>query len=209
MDTQLIFPKNEDIAKKAIINEWNTKFPVINKLLPAHNVVLQAGAHAGFFAFKLSKFFNTVYTLEPVPELFNLLILNTSHINNIISLNYALGKSISNGIVSYHQPNNIGTSQIQYNNSGNINIITIDSLNLNNLNLLWLDIEGMEYDAILGAINTIKYFKPIIIIENNGLSKQFPASLDGSIHLRSAISSLLNYSFHSRIMRDDIFLPII
>jgi len=46
-----------------------------------------------------------------------------------------------------------------------VNTIKIDDLNLKP-DLIKLDIEGYEYKALLGAVKTIKKFKPIIYIEN-------------------------------------------
>lgn len=46
-----------------------------------------------------------------------------------------------------------------------VNTIKIDNLNLKP-DLIKLDIEGCEYKALLGAIKTIKKFRPIIYIEN-------------------------------------------
>jgi FkbM family methyltransferase len=46
-----------------------------------------------------------------------------------------------------------------------INLITIDSLEFDRLDFLKLDVEGMEVEAFNGAINTIRAFKPIILVE--------------------------------------------
>lgn len=44
-------------------------------------------------------------------------------------------------------------------------MIAIDDLNLNRLDLIKIDIEGMEIDALKGALNSITKFKPQILIE--------------------------------------------
>lgn len=45
--------------------------------------------------------------------------------------------------------------------------VTIDSLRLDDLALLQLDVEGHELPALVGAIETIRRCRPIIVIEDN------------------------------------------
>ena len=49
--------------------------------------------------------------------------------------------------------------------AGTIPVIAIDTLNLRSCDLIQLDIEGGEYNALLGAVETIKEFKPVICLE--------------------------------------------
>ena len=44
-------------------------------------------------------------------------------------------------------------------------MLSIDQLGLNNCDLIHLDIEGGEYDALMGAEQTIKRFSPLICLE--------------------------------------------
>ena len=41
----------------------------------------------------------------------------------------------------------------------------IDNLNLHGCDLIQLDVEGYELNALLGAIETIKKYKPVLCIE--------------------------------------------
>ena len=52
-------------------------------------------------------------------------------------------------------------------------IITIDSLNLSDVDLIHLDLEGYELFALQGAIETIKRYKPLIVLETNDLCNEF------------------------------------
>jgi hypothetical protein len=54
---------------------------------------------------------------------------------------------------------------------GFIPTFTIDSLNLNSCDAIQLDIENAEYDALIGAEQTINKFRPIIILENGETQK--------------------------------------
>ena len=47
------------------------------------------------------------------------------------------------------------------------NAITLDSYSFKRVDLLKIDVEGFELDVLLGAENTIRQFKPRIIIETH------------------------------------------
>ena len=63
-----------------------------------------------------------------------------------------------------------------------IDIVTIDSLHLNDVVFLKLDVEGMEYQAINGAVDSIKRCRPFIVYEhhktNNPATQDLLKSLD-------------------------------
>jgi len=44
-------------------------------------------------------------------------------------------------------------------------MITIDELNLDGCDFIKIDVEGFEWGVLLGAIETIKKYKPIIFYE--------------------------------------------
>ena len=57
------------------------------------------------------------------------------------------------------------TGGVHVNGTGFIPTIILDNLNLPDCNLIQLDVEGYEFNALLGAIETIKKFKPVLCIE--------------------------------------------
>ena len=83
---------------------------------------------------------------------------------------------------------------------------TIDNMGLDRLDLLWLDIEGFELEAIQGGELTIRQYKPIIVLENNGLifGEYNP---DGD---QRVVDWMLKFGYErkQRIMRDDIYAPV-
>ncbi len=46
-----------------------------------------------------------------------------------------------------------------------VKIKTLDSYNFQNVDIIKIDVEGFEYDVMLGAIETIKKWKPIVQVE--------------------------------------------
>ena len=63
---------------------------------------------------------------------------------------------------------NVGDTSIVPDKIGAVTILTapIDSIQFNNkISLIKLDAEGGEYDILLGAEQTFKKYKPVLIIE--------------------------------------------
>jgi hypothetical protein len=62
----------------------------------------------------------------------------------------------------------------------NVPILKIDDIQFDNLDLIHLDIEGYELYALKGGIETIKKYKPVIVLEvcDNGHSERFSYTKD-------------------------------
>lgn len=142
--------------------------------------IIDAGGYIGDSAIMLSDYTNkNVYCFEPLEINYNV-ILDTIKINkknNIVPVKLALGnKNCTMDI--FHDNKIVGTtaldsSKVQYNHKieGNtketIEITTLDSYVEKyqlNVGLIKTDLEGYEQNFILGAINTIKKQKPVLII---------------------------------------------
>lgn len=109
-------------------------------------VALQAGGHVGAYPVWLSKYFGHVYTIEPDPRMHVALTLNTLKHGNISPINaFLANKNDFDGAVTP--------------------FITIDTLNFRELDLLCLDIEGAEFSALCGALQTIHRCEPVILME--------------------------------------------
>ena len=204
---EVIHDKN-DTSVNQINREWLNKGQRVANLCKKKEVVVQAGGHVGIFPLGLSKHFSTVITFEAVISNYNYLELNTANIDNIICLNKALGDKLGKAKVNRLVDHNLGATGIGYEEDGDIIVEPLDLYPLDNLDLLWLDLEGFEMKALIGARRHILKHRPIVVLENNGLIKEFPGTLDGSPEFRTWFTNTFNYTYHSRIMRDDIFLPL-
>lgn len=138
------------------------------KLVPGRSIAVQAGGNVGVWAAHLAKVFETVYTFEPDAENFACLVQNVP--SNVICNNVGLGdKPGKVGMTLV--PGNAGAHYIG--GSGSIEIITVDSLNLSACDFLCLDIEGAEPMALHGAVETISKFRPVVMMEEKGLSERY------------------------------------
>ena len=130
-------------------------------------VIVQAGGACGLYPRLMSDLFRFVYTFEPFPVSFHCLTYNCQK-PNIFKFNAALGSSCGTVMPSHFYEGNVGMNKVNVHNGGGaIPMIAIDSLNLSACDFIQLDIEGDEQEALYGALNTIKKFKPGISLETS------------------------------------------
>lgn len=133
------------------------------------DVAVQAGGNCGVFPAAMGEKFKTVYTFEPDPVNFRCLCANAPA-ENVIKFNAALGAA--HQLVGLdRKPKNVGAHQID--GDGSIPTMRIDDLALKRCDLIYLDIEGYELHALLGAEATIKRCRPVIVIEDKGCSVRY------------------------------------
>ena len=125
-------------------------------------VVVQAGGNWGYWPLLLADIFDTVYTFEPDPICFSALAANTARKKNVVRIQAALG--FERGLVDLdRQEKNTGNNKVS--GEGIYPTLRIDDLSLMECDLIYLDVEGQEYEALLGAVNTIFICEPLVIFE--------------------------------------------
>lgn len=125
--------------------------------------IIHAGGNVGAYTLKFADAFDTVYVFEPDVTNFKCLCLNTADRENVFQFRAALGNRATQVSITKDNPENCGTFRIK--EDGNIPVVTIDSLRLTEVDCIHLDIEGYEMNALLGAENTIRAYRPLIVVE--------------------------------------------
>ena len=173
--------------------------PVALQYVQGRTLIVQAGGNCGVWAKTLGGIFETVHTFEPDEDNFACLVHNCPA-ENVIKHHAALGDG--GGPIRMDGTRlNCGAYQVA--GDGNIPVMTVDGLNLPALDLMYLDIEGYEFKAIMGAEATIAKYRPVIAIENKSLSDRYGKSnRDVEAYIKS-----LGYQVAKRINRDVIFTP--
>ena len=151
--------EQDQIAYKILSEEVGFLDEAI-KYCPETNLVIQAGGNAGLYPLYLSERFTTVITIEPDKQNYDCLTLNIEG-RNIFPLFGALGDQSRKVGISRH-PENSGASQVC--SGGEVSMFTIDEMGMDP-DFIQLDIEGFEYPALQGALETIERCHPIIMIE--------------------------------------------
>ena len=167
---------------------------IIDKYLNKNSIAIEGGSHIGTISIKLAKTCKKIYCFEPIKNTFDLLsfnMINNCSVNKYKLFNKGLGEINKNEYIQWISPESACSSGLTnnlYSVNNNeiikdkikISIITIDSLRLNQLDYIKLDVEGYEENIIKGGINTIKKYKPIIILE---CYKSFHPVINGTIDL--------------------------
>lgn len=177
----------------------------LDRVLPfvkKRGVVIQAGGNCGVWPRRLAREFETVYTFEPHPANFAALAFNTASMLNVVRFQAALGNvpQLIKLELAPHEKNNGGAFYVQP--GGYVPTLRLDDMGFESCDLLYLDIEGFELPAIMGADDLIKKTKPVIAVEDKGLSEKYGFK-QGAI---SAWLADLGYREAVRFHRDIVFI---
>ena len=154
---------------------------IIPSLLVNCNRAIDIGANVGVWSYWLSKYAKQVESFEPNPKIFN--ALKNIKIKNVNSYNIAL--SNKSGSVDLLIPkgskgfSNQGASLSSIKVQGEHKSISIeakclDEYNFLDVDFIKIDVEGHEHEVIEGAQETIKKFKPTMVIEMEEKHNQIP-----------------------------------
>ncbi len=150
---------------------------VIKKILSIQNdrnVFIDVGSHIGFYSILYSFFYKKVFAFEPSKfqydylkfnkyknKLNNLKIYNAGLSNKTCKKNiYVMGRSGGNNTVIQNNK-----KKFKPMDSYEVNLLKLDEINIKNVSLIKIDVEGYEYNVILGALKTIKKYNPLLVIE--------------------------------------------
>lgn len=143
-------------------NEFPELRNMIMKYVKGRSVIFQAGGCMGLFPALWARHFSYVYTFEPDPLNFYYLVRNTQF-DNIFKLNAGLGNSHEPLQVQRSTLENVGMHKTAPN--GPVPQLRIDDFEVSRLDAIQLDCEGAEHNIILGGMENIKKFLPVISME--------------------------------------------
>ncbi len=219
-------------------NQWNEEiFRIILTYIKEKKLkhFLNIGCHIGTVCLPVSLHINKVTAIEAYPPTYNHLQCNLklNNLKNINAINVAVGNT--NETIFFMDQDKIckreNKNRIK-NNSGGMHVFTqkdidedvrsanlctksiknamrkFDELDINDFDIMLVDIEGCEYNFLLGAKNKIMKYKPIIIIELWSDSKR---SLENMKTTRNEMINMIrsmNYNLVGNYGDDFIFEPI-
>ncbi len=166
---------------------------------------IDGGAHVGTWSRVMAGFFSRVIACEPSPDTFDCLDLNLRD-TTVERMHVALGASFGSVdmtlLADQAAKGNTGARYVQA--GGSVPMVTIDSWALPSLGLLKLDIEGSEYAALQGAVETLTRCRPIVLYEDKHLwTRHFGIPRDAVAKLLTSVG----YRHLERISMDEIWGP--
>jgi FkbM family methyltransferase len=156
-----------------------TELDFVMKNLPKDALVIDVGANIGWYSLNLSRFLNQgqVISFEPFSKNYLELQSNleANRLKNIQVFRVGLGNVNEKLQIRYNSDDhNLGMASINlatYDYSEDIEVKRLDDfdaqMDLKKLKFIKLDIEGFEYEALLGMSETLKTYKPYLLIEQD------------------------------------------
>jgi len=205
LERGLLWPDYDEKCA-AVIFKMARDLEVILKIIPGRDTVVQAGGNCGVWPRTLAPLFKRVITFEPDSRNFTCLSYNTRDLPNVTPFNYALSDEVGRGrmFTPDHETDNCGALQFIPMEEGGIPTMRLDSLRVTPCDLLYLDIEGFEIPALRGARETIDRCKPVIALEDKGLSERYGFKQGDVVDMLRVEHG---YRVAQRIHRDVVLVP--
>jgi FkbM family methyltransferase len=182
-----IFFSFQNFAYIVLPHDVNGSFKVdsIKHLLPENPIILEAGAYDGTDTITMAQLWPkaTIYTFEPLPEMFYVLQSKVKNYKNIfcypLALNDCTGKSLFYVSDFFNNETIASSSLLQptghlqfypyiiFNKSIEIDTINLDEWAIKNkvnyIDFMWLDIQGAELKVLKAAPKILKTIKIIFM----------------------------------------------
>lgn len=162
--------KNDTIISQAIrlFGEYaHAEIDVMSLYLDENSVYVDVGTNIGYHALAIHKQNNCkVLAFEPHPNHFLVAAFNCQGAP-IQILNAGLSdkhETIKIDDFDVNEEGNYG--EIANSTEGiDVQVTTLDALDIAKCDLIKIDVEGLEYNVIMGGLKTIEKFKPVIFYE--------------------------------------------
>lgn len=148
-------------------------------LVTPESIVIEVGANIGTHTVRLARVAKEVIAFEPQRFCFYLLCANIA-LNQLVNARahqVALGDHASLAPMPLLDPrceNNFGGVEMGEKGAGvheRVTMLPLDDMKTRRCDLLKIDVEGMEYEVLIGAAETIHRFRPLIYCENDRAEK--------------------------------------
>jgi len=169
----------QNISKISSLNTYQQEeLEFVYNTLDNFRVAIDIGAHIGLVSNQLSQKFQQVESFELNPSICKCLEINMfkKECNNVTIHNCGLGNEKKLVSLKYKAKDTLDKRSFGVHvdeKPGDILVKSLDSFNFKNVDFIKIDTEGYEPLVLLGALVTIKKFKPVIMLENKGYSKRY------------------------------------
>lgn len=210
---------------KRLLSASEFELAVLTSFCDPSKEVVDIGSSGGLYSFRLAPFSLKVHAFEPVSfKLKEARKLSRKWIQNIEFYQVALTNHngvenfsiniLDSGTSTFHR---LQSENKTFTRSKKVFVRTLDSYSLENVTIIKIDVEGSEIEVLEGAINTITYNRPVLLIESenrhmpNSLflirSMLEPLNYEGYFFINSAKFSIeeFNLDIHQNLSNAPIF----
>lgn len=198
-----------------IEDELKNIFALVDSL-PDSSIIIDGGTNIGFFSIPVAQRLKgkgaKVLGFEPQKMIYYAVAgsVALNDLDNCFLYNAGLSNKSGDAQlpqVDYSKPFDFGTISIadnpkdtakDYLDDQMIHTISIDEMNLPRLDFIKLDIEGHEPQAIIGGINTIRKYRPLLWVEY---------FITGQDAIKECLTGIDGYSFHIIDLQNILCIP--
>ena len=148
------------------------EMPLAVAALKPGDTVVDVGANVGIYTYAFSRTGARVVAFEPQAEWARVLGAFASAHRRVSIHQVALGASSGTAtLVTPIQGDQLRPGYASLSNDTapghkeSVNVATLDSFELENVSLMKIDVEGGELDVIAGAVETIRRWRPLLLVE--------------------------------------------
>lgn len=146
---------------------------------------VDVGGHVGLWSFNLAHLFGEVHAFEPVAEHRECFSRNTPGLTTLRLHALALGAEAGSVRIDT-ETGSSGNSTVG--GPGEIPMVTLDSMHFTEVDFIKIDCEGYEENVLRGAAETIKEWKPTIIVEQKrDMSARFGLASLGAVQYLTSL----------------------
>jgi len=167
----------EDFYRRRIAEEAATGEPellLLPTLIKPGGIAADVGANQGFFSFALSEVADEVHAFEPHPDYaeFAGRMLGTRAAVHSVALSDARGQAsffvpVSEDGLELHLAGNLKNAHAQFQKQKviEVRVETLDFYELRDVRFIKVDVEGSEFEVLLGGRETIVRDRPVLLLE--------------------------------------------
>lgn len=173
-------------------------------------VCVQAGGAFGMYPLRLADYFDKVWTFEPLMANLQCMTMNLGPRKNVTVAATALWYEETKLFMEYSKKvkNSYGAHHVSRNSNKRgeqVEAEPLDMYELNDVDLIWLDVEGAEVYALMGALETLKRCQPVVVIEQRWLPQM--GKLDVSPDSAEKFLKHQGYTYAGRTHGDSVYVP--
>lgn len=151
---------------------------------------LDIGAHVGYFSIYMAQDFQTVYAFEPIMANARCWCKNLNGASNIALFPCAVGNETKPLHMIQPHKDNSGTWAVSNSGTEIVEQKRIDDFQFRDVDYVKIDVQGYEGEVVLGMIDTLCLWHPIVQIE---MSSKLCIQLVGGVMSRHGYAPVEQY----------------